>query len=79
MIVGDSNTLNLLVDNNYAYSANGGSTALYDAIALMIADIDRNVRTLPINSKVVFTIFTDGEENSSRITNLSKVRQLIEK
>lgn len=78
LIVGDSNTLNLLVDNNYAYSANGGSTALYDAIALMIADIDRNVRTLPINSKVVFTIFTDGEENSSRITNLSKVRQLIE-
>ena len=45
-----------------------GTTALLDAIACTIADVDHGLTRLPEEQspgKVIFAIFTDGEENAS--------------
>ncbi len=42
------------------------STALWYAVVRMIEEIDLKLATLPKNSKVIFTIFTDGENNQAQ-------------
>lgn len=51
-------------------------TPLYDAIGKMIGEMQSQVED---GDKVLITIITDGEENSSREFDLTKVRQLISK
>lgn len=46
-----------------------GSTALLDAIGRTIKETDRRIQSLPPDQqpgKVIFAVFTDGEENASR-------------
>ncbi len=53
-----------------------GCTALMDAIAKTIVDMDRKI---PSNNRVIFVIMTDGLENASREYNKSMVKKLIKK
>lgn len=51
----------------------GAMTPLYDAIGRSAREIDT-----PKDGKVLFVIYTDGQENSSREYSLSTVKSLIE-
>lgn len=53
----------------------GGNTALYDAIAESVRLADKDQRS---DERVLCLIMTDGEENSSRETTLSQVREIIQ-
>lgn len=55
----------------------GGSTALYDAIGYGVSKIE-NI-TKKTDSKVLFVIITDGEENSSKEYRGLQIRKLIDK
>ena len=54
----------------------GGMTPLYDAVAMTIEAVEKSVEGKE-NIRVVVAIQTDGYENSSRKTNLEKIRSLI--
>lgn len=54
--------------NEFNYAPNGG-TALYDAVAQTIDEVGQELAEMAEDdrpSKVIFCIFTDGEENSSK-------------
>jgi hypothetical protein len=55
-----------------------GSTALYDAIGIAISKAESRVECGKPN-KVLVTIITDGEENSSKEYNKCQIMKLIEK
>ena len=58
----------------------GGSTALLDAIARAMFETGASLSAMPENkrpSKVLFIIFTDGEENSSRDNSFTDVQEMI--
>lgn len=61
------------------YAPTHSSTALWDAVAYGIEKIDEALRTMPKGTKLVYTIFTDGEENSSRRFKEWEVRDMIQK
>ena len=57
-----------------------GSTALLDAIGRTIKDMDTRLQKLPASrqpAKVIFAIFTDGEENASRQYTAGHISDLI--
>ncbi len=57
-----------------------GSTALLDAIGRTIKETDRRLKTLPETEKpgkVIFAIFTDGEENASQDYSAKHISDLI--
>lgn len=57
-----------------------GSTALLDAIGRTIKETDRRISALPDAEKpgkVIFAIFTDGEENASREYTAKHISDLI--
>lgn len=59
----------------------GGSTALLDAIGLMIqklVSVQKNTAQEYRAEKVMFVIITDGEENSSREFSAERVKKMIE-
>lgn len=45
------------------YNPSQGGTALWDAIIVLTGRTEEYLRTLPVGTKVIFTIFTDGENN----------------
>lgn len=53
-----------------------GWTPLYDAIGELIK---RTKKRLPKEAKVLFVIHTDGQENTSRVYNMEKVKTLIKR
>lgn len=58
-----------------------GSTALYDALGLMIqraSALQKDTLYDPIEHRVLFVIITDGEENSSREYTGKAIKSLIE-
>lgn len=58
----------------------GGSTSLVDALGRMIDETGSKLAALPEDerpSKVIFVIYTDGQENSSRELTLEQVRERI--
>ena len=57
------------------YQPSGG-TPLYDAIGAAVSKVNAQIEK---DSKVLVTIITDGEENSSREWTLKMIRNLIEK
>jgi hypothetical protein len=64
------------------YRPGGGGTALYDAIGTTIDKVGRGYALLPEEkrpSKVIFVIYTDGEENSSHSYSQEKVKGMIER
>ena len=54
----------------------GGCTPLYDAMGMAISKVNAQVTK---DAKVLVTVITDGEENSSREWTLKMIRNLIEK
>ena len=64
--------------SNSTYIPQGG-TALYDAIGLSINSMQelQEISTSQLPTTVVVVILTDGHENSSRLFNLSRIKQLI--
>lgn len=54
----------------------GGGTALFDAIAYTVREVERGMAA---DDRVVCVVLTDGEENSSRETTLAQVKELIAK
>jgi hypothetical protein len=66
--------------NNENYVPNGG-TPLNDAVARLITETGKRLAAMPESDrpeKVIVTIMTDGEENSSREHTTESVRKLIE-
>lgn len=61
--------------NDKIYSV-GGCTALLDAIGEAICDMDFYLKDKE-NRNVIFVIITDGEENSSKEFNYSKILKMI--
>lgn len=65
---------------NHANYQPNGNTALYDAIAKSIIATNTRLAALSATeqpSKVIFCIFTDGEENSSLDFDQMEIRQMI--
>jgi hypothetical protein len=61
------------------YNPNQGWTALYDAIGYGIETTEKYIQEYNIPSKnVQFTIFTDGDENASKVYNATSIKKLIE-
>lgn len=57
-----------------------GGTALYDAIGLSVEKAEKWIAQQPkAPSKVLFTIITDGDENSSTDFDAGSIKKLIEK
>lgn len=57
-----------------------GSTALLDAIGRTIKETDRRLESLPVAEKpgkVIFAIFTDGQENASQEYSAKHISDLI--
>ena len=57
-----------------------GMTALLDAIGRTIDDTGRRLSNMPEQhrpNKIIVAILTDGEENSSKQYNLSKIKEMI--
>ncbi|MBF0101651.1 MAG: VWA domain-containing protein [Desulfobacterales bacterium] len=58
-----------------------GATALLDAIGKTIDSTGKRLSNIPEEKrpeKVIVAILTDGEENSSSVYNLSKIKQMIQ-
>ena len=81
----DSSHMKWHYDNRSAYRVKplrweaynpGGGTPLYDAIGTAISKVNAQISP---DAKVLVTIITDGEENSSQEWTLKMVRNLIEK
>ncbi len=65
--------------NHEDYRPNG-DTALLDAIGDTVDRVGARLRSLPENkrpSKVIFTVMTDGEENSSKWFNKDRVNRMV--
>lgn len=62
--------------NLTSYSANGGSTPLWDSVGLAISDLESTPNVDQTDAFLVMVI-TDGEENSSRLWNLNSIRNKI--
>lgn len=58
------------------YGAKGNDTPLYNTVLDTLKDIDTLV---PKNEKVLFSVFTDGGDNSSKGTDRQDANQLIKK
>lgn len=56
----------------------GGMTALYDSIGAGIKKISNVIRHTSEQTKVIFIISTDGEENASQRYTQRKIKHLIE-
>lgn len=57
-----------------------GSTALLDAIGKCINETGKHLAAMPESArpeKVIFTILTDGQENSSRAFTLAQINSMI--
>ncbi len=85
LVTFDSNHFNIHYDNINAQEASPlkvnqyspcGATPLYDAIGRGIAKINAQTE---VDSHVLVTIITDGEENCSKEYNLKMVKNLIDK
>ena len=66
--------------DNSTYKPRGG-TALLDAIGETVDSTGQRLANMPEENrpdKIIVAILTDGEENSSRKYNLSKIRKMIE-
>jgi len=63
--------LPLFTEDNYKPS---GFTALYDAIAEGVSQVEKNKTN---NQRVICVIITDGEENSSKKTTLFDIKKTI--
>jgi uncharacterized protein YegL len=60
------------------YDPSQGSTALYDGIGYAIQNTIEYIQKNKINHpSIVFNIFTDGEENDSKMYNKEKINNLI--
>lgn len=62
------------------YSADGGMTALYDAIGKTIRSVGARLANLPESerpNKVVLVVITDGHENSSREFKHEEIQSMI--
>lgn len=71
------NIKKVLPVNENTYYANG-STSLYDAIGFSIDNyVDKLASDSKRPDKTLFVILTDGEENSSKVFNLDKIRLMI--
>lgn len=66
--------LTALTDENYKP---GGYTALFDGIGVMIAELLAQARMESPETAVLVTIFTDGEENASRVYSSTTLKALI--
>ncbi len=67
--------------NRETYRPQGMGTALYDAIATAIDSTGRRLKHQPEHlrpSKVIFVIYTDGQENSSKQYTHERVKTMIE-
>lgn len=62
--------------NLTSYSANGGSTPLWDSVGLAISDLESTPNTNQSDAFLVMVI-TDGEENSSRLWKAATLRNKI--
>lgn len=62
--------------NNYTYQPDGG-TALLDAIGVAISLAQQKDYHLTPSNAVLIAIFTDGEENSSKLQTYHNVQELI--
>ena len=66
--------------NEETYSANGGSTALLDAIGTTINELSNRISSMKKDKKpdkVIVVIQTDGHENNSREFTYSTIVDLI--
>lgn len=63
--------------NRSHYSVRG-STALLDAVAASIRDVERQISQYEERPTIFFVVYTDGYENSSREFNATKVREMIQ-
>jgi len=58
----------------------GGGTSLYDAIGTLVKETEAYLEANPGKiDEVIVTIFTDGEENTSRTYSLASIKALITK
>lgn len=71
-----SNPNNIQLLNNNSYRPDG-STALLDAIGDAISQLSIQTQISQLPTTVVVVILTDGYENSSRLFNLVKIRNMI--
>ena len=62
---------------NYTTYRPDGSTALLDAIGDTITQLSIQTQSSQLPTTVVVVILTDGYENSSRLYNLVKIRNMI--
>jgi len=63
---------------NSSYRPGQGSTALWDAVGFAMKKIEETLPVLPKDTQVLLTIFTDGEENSSRVWNNDLIKNRIQ-
>lgn len=61
-----------------SYNADGGSTALLDAVGKGINDTTNRVNAMGTKPSVLFVVLTDGEENSSKEFGKNQIFNLIE-
>jgi hypothetical protein len=72
--------LQAIKDEFPGYVFPGGSTALIDAAVRMITETGAKLASLPEDErpgKVVFVIYTDGQENASRENSRQQLQELI--
>jgi len=62
----------------YTYNPQQGRTALWDAVGFAIQRAEKVLMDFPSNTQVLLTIFTDGEENASRIWNEGTIKARIQ-
>jgi hypothetical protein len=60
------------------YQPKDGSTALHDAVGNAIHNLEYQLIGRPANTKILLTIFTDGEENSSKVWNSQSIKARIQ-
>lgn len=67
-------------DGKLGYAADMGGTALWESTYKLIDATEQKLATLPKGTKVIVTIFTDGEENASSIewSSGTKIKGIIE-
>jgi len=74
---GDLSTIPAMARNGDNSFQPSGGTALYDAVAQTIRSTEAWLVANPFKGKVIFVIFTDGQENSSKHTTLDQLNDLV--